>query len=115
MVVTEKNMEMVAKLRAGDATLIGDAATEIERLRQGGEILRGELNKARHDLMARETVKDERIANVEAAGHRLALELECLLLDTKDLPTVSKWWDSGMTALEEWSALHEYNGPRLGD
>ena len=53
--------------------------------------------------------------DMEAAGHRLALELECLLLDTKDLPTVSRWWDSGMQALEEWQRLFQYNGPRLGD
>lgn len=50
-----------------------------------------------------------------AAGHRLALELECLLMDTKDLPTVSKWWDSGMEALDAWQKLFPYNGPRLGD
>ena len=29
---------------------------------------------------------------VEARAHRLALELECLLLDTKDLSIQSKWW-----------------------
>jgi len=52
---------------------------------------------------------------LEAAGHRLALELECLLLDTKDLPTVSRWWASGMDALEEWQKLFPHNGPRLGD
>lgn len=57
----------------------------------------------------------ERTTTIEAAGHRLALELECLLLDTKDLPTVSRWWDTGMEALVAWQALHEYNGPRLGD
>ena len=49
---------------------------------------------------------------LEAAGHRLALELECLLLDTKDLPTVSRWWASGMDALEEWQKLFPHNGPR---
>lgn len=57
----------------------------------------------------------QRLLDVEAAGHRLALELECLLLDTKDLPTVSRWWDSGMQALEEWQRMFPYNGPRLGD
>jgi hypothetical protein len=57
----------------------------------------------------------ERTADLEAAGHRLAIELECLLLDTKDLPTVSRWWDTGMEALVAWQALHEYNGPRLCD
>lgn len=40
-----------------------------------------------------------------AQAHRLALELECLLLDTKDNATVSKWWDSGMEALSEYQQL----------
>jgi hypothetical protein len=53
--------------------------------------------------------------DLEAAGHRLALELECLLMDTKDLPTVSRWWDTGMRAMEEWHRMFPYNGPRLGD
>ncbi len=66
----------------------------------------------REHAAAREIEKNEsRIA----AGHRLALELECLLMDTKDLPTVSRWWDTGMLALEEWQRLFPYNGPRLGD
>lgn len=57
----------------------------------------------------------DREADLESAGHRLALELECLLMDTKDLPTVSRWWETGMDALASWQALHEYKGPRLGD
>ena len=73
------------------------------------------LRDANKKLGAHAREKQARAETLEAAGHRLALELECLLLDTKDLPIVSKWWDSGMQALEEWSALHEYNGPRLGD
>ena len=40
-----------------------------------------------------------------AQAHRLALELECLLLDTKDNATVSKWWESGMEALDEYQQL----------
>ena len=63
----------------------------------------------------REQPMPERLADVEAAGHRLALELECLLMDTKDLPTVSRWWASGMEAMDEWQKLFPYNGPRLGD
>ena len=66
----------------------------------------------REHAAAREIEKNQdRIA----AGHRLALELECLLLDTKDLPTVSRWWASGMEALDEWQRLFPYNGPMLGD
>lgn len=46
-----------------------------------------------------------RAEDLEAAGHRLALELECLLLDCKDLPTVSKWFESAHEALAQWQAL----------
>ena len=42
------------------------------------------------------------IRDVFPAAHRLALELECLLLDTKDTAAVSKWWDSAHEALEQW-------------
>lgn len=35
-------------------------------------------------------------------AHRLALELECLLLSTTDTAAVSKWWDSANDALEQW-------------
>ena len=58
---------------------------------------------------------EERIGLLESHGHKLALELECLLLDTKDLPTVSKWWETGMDAVERWERLFPYNGPKLGD
>ena len=44
-------------------------------------------------------------ATAWAQAHRLALELECLLLDTKDNAIVSKWWDSGMEALSEYQEL----------
>lgn len=44
-------------------------------------------------------------ATAWAQAHRLALELECLLLDTKDNASVSKWWDSGMEALSEYQQL----------
>ena len=44
-------------------------------------------------------------ATAWAQAHRLALELECLLLDTKDNAIVSKWWDSGMAALNEYQQL----------
>ena len=53
--------------------------------------------------------------NFASHGHRLALELECLLMDTKDLPTVSKWWGSGMSALTNWQNLFPYDGPRIGE
>ena len=45
---------------------------------------------------------DEDIQTLQSKGHRLALELECLLMDTKDTAIQSKWWDSAHEALEEW-------------
>ena len=89
------------KLTAEGVNRIGDTIAE----------LRIENAQLRAALEATSNAEETK----EAAGHRLALELECLLLDTKDLPTVSKWWDSGMHALEEWQRLFPYNGPRLGD
>lgn len=44
-------------------------------------------------------------ATAWAQAHRLALELECMLLDTKDNAIVSKWWESGMEALDEYQQL----------
>ncbi|HAI60120.1 MAG TPA: hypothetical protein DCM32_09630 [Xanthomonadaceae bacterium] len=37
-----------------------------------------------------------------APGARLALELECLLMDTRDTAVQSRWWDSAHEALEQW-------------
>lgn len=50
----------------------------------------------------------KRADDLSVAGHRLAMELECLLLDCKDLPTVSKWFDSAHEALEQWRELHRH-------
>lgn len=35
-------------------------------------------------------------------GARLALELECLLMDTRNDAAQSRWWDSAHEALEQW-------------
>lgn len=37
-----------------------------------------------------------------APGARLALELECLLMDTRNDAVQSRWWDSAHEALEQW-------------
>ena len=36
------------------------------------------------------------------AAHRLALELECLLLACTDTCATAKWWESANEALEQW-------------
>ena len=44
----------------------------------------------------------ESMRNIFPAAHRLALELEALLLSCNDNAAVSKWWDSAHEALEQW-------------
>lgn len=66
-----------------------------------------------HETLMRQTQIDAaRIKELErerdtawAQAHRLALELECLIMDTKDNAVVSKWWDSAFEAIEEYQAL----------
>lgn len=38
--------------------------------------------------------------DADADAARLAMELECLLLDTKDTAAVSRWWKSANDALD---------------
>lgn len=44
------------------------------------------------------------LKEAELAGHakRLALELECLLMSTRDSAIQSRWWDSAMEALGQY-------------
>lgn len=49
-------------------------------------------------------------------AHRLALELECLLLSSNDTAAVSAWWDSAHEALEQHRALcAEITEPKATD
>lgn len=48
---------------------------------------------------------EKEVETAWAQAHRLALELECLIMDTKDNTTVSKWWDSAFEAMEEYHNL----------
>jgi hypothetical protein len=41
---------------------------------------------------------------MESHAKRLALSLECLLLECKDIAAVSKWWDSSHAALTEYQS-----------
>ena len=56
-------------------------------------------------LRQRLAAAQDDVSTAWAQAHRLALELECLLLDTKDIAIVSKWWDSGMEAISEYQEL----------
>ena len=65
------------------------------------ESLRSVAEKSLAELSALKTEN----ATAWAQAHRLALELECLLRDTKDNAIVSRWWDPGTAALSEYQQL----------
>ena len=44
----------------------------------------------------------QEIQDLTSLGARLALELECLLLESKDTAAISKWWDTAHEALADW-------------
>lgn len=54
--------------------------------------------QCKHDLEAANAA----MRDVFPAAHRLALELECLLLSCTDTAATAKWWDSANEALEQW-------------
>jgi len=60
------------------------------------------VERERDAMAARLAELEGQTDNLLSTCHRLALELECLLLDTKDSAPVSRWWDSAMVALDEW-------------
>lgn len=86
----------IAKLASSSNNAFNAAVWEAraEKLQADNEQLRSKLAAIKADN-----------ATAWAQAHRLALELECLLLDTKDNAIVSKWWDSGMAALNEYQQL----------
>lgn len=78
--------------------LIDGAADRLEVLEREHQEFFERWHAERRKREALEVV----IRDIFPAAHRLALELECLLLDSKDIAAVSKWWDSAHEALEQW-------------
>ena len=104
---TEKIMEQ-AQVFASAWSVVGgpfDGGDAMEVATQEKDELRrmvAELVEERDALAAKLKEVDGRIDDLLATCHRLALDLECLLLDTKDSAPVSRWWDSAMAALDGW-------------
>ncbi len=73
----------------GEPVLMGDLGAVYEWCYERDIV--GAGGTAAHDL-----------ADAFPQAHRLALELECLLLGTKDTAAVSAWWDSATDALDQW-------------
>jgi hypothetical protein len=72
----------------------GTHQSVLDCLLQEIESLRQQLYKAEDDA-----------GTAWAQCHRLALELECLILDVEDNAIVSKWWDSALEALCDYQGL----------
>lgn len=47
-----------------------------------------------------------------AQAHRLALELECLIMEFGNRPEGAKWWDSAMAALSEHREISDKYHPQ---
>lgn len=98
------------------ADMIEYLRAELLELRKAEQIAIGErdgadaLHEAEKQMHARTKA---RLDDLESAGHRMALDLECLLMDCKDTAVTAKWFDSGMNSVSEWRDLFEYSGPRL--
>lgn len=50
---------------------------------------------------------------MSAIAHRLAIELECLVMDTKDLSVQSKWWATSMSTLSDWHEMWNKEQPNV--
>ncbi len=73
-----------------------------------GEYLASLLYKeAQSAIASAEAQQAEPVHDLLSVSHRLALELECLLLDTKDMAAVSRWWDSANEALDAWRSVRD--------
>ena len=62
----------------------------------------GEFFERWHAERRKREAMDVAMRDVFPVAHRMALELECLLLSCTDTAAQAKWWDSAHEALEQW-------------
>ena len=87
---------------------LADRDEQISDLTISSDTYFAERNSARDVWRRASKDRDELRQQLDTAwaqAHRLALELECLIMDTKDNVIVSKWWDSAFEAMEEYHKL----------
>jgi hypothetical protein len=113
-----KAAEMAIEVLESDAIYIqimggnGRFQNEAQQaLRQALAQLDSTSDSATRSADSAESFCKQELHNLMSVAGRMALELECLLLDTKDLSVVSKWWDTGMESLQAyrdyiWSITH---------
>lgn len=56
--------------------------------------------------MSKTKVTNKQVEDLLSAGSRLSLELQCLLLECRDMSAVSKWFDPALEAVDAWNAAH---------
>ena len=91
----ETLVERAERLGVATAT-VGEMLDELERLRE------------KVDYLA------DGMRDVFPAAHRLALELECLLLSCTDTVATAKWWESAHEALEQWREFCREDAEKVG-
>ena len=101
-----------------------DLRAEVERLTEKNQLLNSAFCESVDDVERLTRERDEKIllnnqladylgeaeeqlaaaqkSDAYPQAHRLALELECLLLSCTDTAATAKWWDSAHEALEQW-------------
>lgn len=106
--------------RPSDNTL--SVLTQIDNMTCGLEKAQPDTtsDSATHSADSAESFCKQELHNLMSVAGRMALELECLLLDTENLSVVSKWWDTGMEALQAyrhyvWSVTHGKDGENFCD
>jgi hypothetical protein len=94
--------EQKGTITALNMALGGDDSTSTENLIDSHE--RDPDNKGL--ILVTQELADG-MRDVFPAAHRLALELECILLSCTDTCATAKWWDSANEALEQWREFCE--------
>lgn len=80
--------------------LVEDAATRLDEQ----TVIINELRRQNSDLLASART------DCFPQAHRLAMELESLLLSCTDTAATAKWWGSANEALDQW---REFNGEKI--
>ena len=75
-----------------------DLIARLRAAQKQSDVFMDDLDEAADMIESLQRQRDD----LAASGQRLVLELECLLMDTRDTAIQSKWWDSAHEALNQW-------------
>ena len=89
-----------------EQALLAFEAIMFEKTAEACQIIAKNARYALREELAKPEQDPVTNSDLYSTAGRLALELECLLLDTKDISIASKWWDSAHEALDQWRKFH---------